>query len=297
MCKRNQEISLPDNRRLGFDEYGASDGKPLFYFHGAPSARVEWNLFGCAALAQKHQLRVIVPDRPGLGLSDFQPGRQLLDWPTDVSALADSLGLDRFAIMGCSAGGPYAAACALKLPERLTHVLMVSSVGPHNEPGLTDDITPQIRQSTRLACDKPWLYRLILRMMNLLARYAPQRLIAQAIATLPAPDQATLTQPEFQRGFVAMLKEALRHGPRGAQVDTALMVSPWGFSPQAITAPVQLWHGEADRNAPIAMGRYLAAAIPHSQAHFYPGEGHLSLLAKHIDEILNCLALPGLAVE
>jgi pimeloyl-ACP methyl ester carboxylesterase len=86
------------------------------------------------------------------------------------------------------------------------------------------------------------------------------------------------------------LRETQRRGPRGAQYDTALMVSPWEFRPQKITMTVHLWHGEADREIPIAMGRTLAAALPKSQAHFYPEEGHLSMLVNHVQEILEVFA-------
>jgi hypothetical protein len=80
-----------------------------------------------------------------------------------------------------------------------------------------------------------------------------------------------LTRPEFQDRFFAMIREALRAGPRGAQWDTALMVGPWDFCSQDIRSEVYLWHGEMDASAPLAMGRYMAAAIPNSQAFSYAG--------------------------
>ena len=75
-------------------------------------------------------IRAIVPDRPGYGLSDFQRHRRLLDWPADVEQLADHLGLERFAVLGVSGGGPHAAACAYAIPHRLTRVGLVSSAAP-----------------------------------------------------------------------------------------------------------------------------------------------------------------------
>jgi pimeloyl-ACP methyl ester carboxylesterase len=130
MSKTEQQLRLATGRLLAYDEHGAVDGTPIFYFHGSPSTRLEWHLFGSEAVARKLKVRVIVPDRPGLGRSDFQPGRRIGDWPADVIALADHLGLARFAVLGYSGGGPYAAACALRIPERLTHVGIVSGTGP-----------------------------------------------------------------------------------------------------------------------------------------------------------------------
>jgi pimeloyl-ACP methyl ester carboxylesterase len=289
MSKTDQQLRLATGRVLAYDEHGEAGDAPIFYFHGSPSARLEWYLFGSEALAKKLKIRVIVPDRPGLGRSDFQPGRRIGDWPADVITLADHLGLARFAVLGYSGVGPYAAACALKIPERLTHVGIVSGTAPFNEPGLSSGINPANLRFMQLARTKPRISRITLRLMGFAAHYSPRFVIKQAIAGLPAPDQAMLTQPEFQQGFIAMVREALLGGPRGAQCDTALMVSPWDFRPQNIRVAVHLWHGEADVNAPFAMGRYMTAAIPNSRLSSYPGEGHLSLMAKYAKEILSVL--------
>jgi pimeloyl-ACP methyl ester carboxylesterase len=290
MSKTERQLRLATGRLIAYDEHGAVDGTPIFYFHGSPSTRLEWHLFGSDALARKLKIRIIVADRPGLGRSDFQPGRRISDWPADVIALADRLALARFAVLGYSGGGPYAAACALKIPERLTRVGIVSGTAPFDEPGLTAGINPTNLRFMQLARTKPWLSRLTLRLMGLIARFTPRRFIEGATATLPACDQAMLARPDFQQGFIAMVREALLAGPRGAQRDTALMVSPWDFRLQDIRSAVYLWHGEEDANAPLAMGHYMAATIPNSHAYYYPGEGHLSLMAKYIEEILNVLA-------
>jgi pimeloyl-ACP methyl ester carboxylesterase len=290
MSRINQHFTLSNGRVLGYDEYGSADGKPLFYFHGTPSSRIEWQMFGGEQLATHLQLRVISMDRPGMGLSDFQPGRRLSDWPADVTALADGLDIDHFAVLAFSGGGPYAAVCALAIPERLTCVGIVSGAGPFSETGVAEDVNPVSRQFFDLCRDKPVRGRLMLRMMGVMAHYAPNRLIEESLAALPEPDQATLKRPEVQRWYLQTLREAQRRGPRGAQHDTALMVSPWEFRPQEIAVAVHLWHGEADRDTPIAMGRSLAAAIPKSQAHFYPQEGHLSVLVNHRQDILEVFA-------
>ena len=143
MLRLAQQFTLPNGRRLGYDEHGTPDGHPIFYFHGTPSARIEWTLWEADALIQTLHLRIITVDRPGMGLSDFQQGRCLTDWPIDVAALADHLRLDRFAVLGFSGGVPYAAACATRIPDRLTAVGLVGVVGPFDQPGLIDGINPQ----------------------------------------------------------------------------------------------------------------------------------------------------------
>jgi pimeloyl-ACP methyl ester carboxylesterase len=125
--------------------------------------------------------------------------------------------------------------------------------------------------------------------MSIGARYARRGFIRGVISSLPPPDRVLMADPDFQRRFITVIQDALRTGPSGAQRDTALMVSPWGLRPQDIKVAIQLWHGEEDVNAPVAMGRYMASAIPNCQAYFFPGEGHLSLMAKSVEEILNVL--------
>ncbi len=71
-----------------------------------------------------------------MGLSDFQVNRRISDWPKDVVAMANHLHLERFAILGYSEGVPYAVACALAIPERLTKVGIVSGAGPFDQLGL-----------------------------------------------------------------------------------------------------------------------------------------------------------------
>ena len=93
--RTNQTIKLRDGRSLGYAEYGNPEGKPVFYFHGFLSSRLDWPLFDTDAIAVRLGAHIIAADRPGYGLSDFKPGRQLLDWPDDVIELADALQIDR----------------------------------------------------------------------------------------------------------------------------------------------------------------------------------------------------------
>jgi len=127
-------------------------------------------------------------------------------------------------------------------------------------------------------------------MMGLQARYAPGRLIGQSMRSFTEPDRAVLARAEVQQAFVAMVREATRSGGRGPQHDMALIASPWGFRPQDISIPVDLWQGEEDTAASPAMARYLAETIPDGQARYFTGEGHVSLIVNHAEQILSVLA-------
>src|SRR5438477_9457290 len=90
-------VKLRDGRQLAYREYGRHDGRPLLFFHGTPGSRFpQWSDEGA--------FRIIVPDRPGMGLSDFQADRRLVDWPDDVAQLTDHLGIDDFSVAGVSGG-------------------------------------------------------------------------------------------------------------------------------------------------------------------------------------------------
>ncbi len=120
-------IPLSDGRSLAYAEYGDPRGRPVFFFHGTPGSR----FFRPAdEITRNMGVRLITADRPGYGLSTFQPGRRILDWPSDITQLADHLGINRFAVAGHSGGGPYVLACAAALPERVSAAALVAAAGP-----------------------------------------------------------------------------------------------------------------------------------------------------------------------
>jgi pimeloyl-ACP methyl ester carboxylesterase len=269
----DQTLHLRDGRTLGYAEYGVPEGKALFYF-GA--SRLEARFL--AAPATQTGVRLIGIDRPGMGLSDFQAGRQLLDWPADVIELAGYLQLDHFAVVGVSGGGPYALACAYKIPDRLTACGVISGVGP-----------VRVRFYQRL----PWLLIPMMRVMGQLFRDEAQarKSLRRFTRSWPEADRQSLLLPNISEHFATSMVEAFRQGARGLTYDTLLGEGrPWGFKLEDIAFPsVYLWHGELDPDVPLAMGRAVASQLPHCQATFYPEEGHLSVIVNHREEIVTTL--------
>ncbi len=278
---------LPDGRQLGYAEYGDPDGMPLLFFHGTPGSRLEPSRID--SLARDVGVRVVAPERPGYGLSDVQPKPTLLDWVHDVEVLADSLHLERFATIGVSGGGPFVAATAYKLPDRVTKAAFVSALGPLTLPGATTGMGPTNRLLyLRLTRIGPWAVNLMMRNM---ARNTnkPERLRKQISKALPPVDAAALQNDEYWNQLLADMREGFRNGTRGATWDIVLSARPWGFQLEEIQVPTYLWHGELDINAPVASARAMARAIPNCQATFVPGEGHVSLILKYEDEIFRSL--------
>jgi pimeloyl-ACP methyl ester carboxylesterase len=278
----NETVRLADGRRLGYAHYGAPDGEPFFYFHGHPGSRLEGRFAHEAAAAAG--LRVIALDRPGYGLSDFQHGRAITDWPGDVAEAADLLELPRFSVAGASGGGPYALACAARLPGRVIRAAVISGVGPYQVPGITRGMRWQNQVGFRWGARWPGFARLLMRSMHRgITRRPGDTIEALARAMSPA-DAAIVRRPEVRDILVADITEAFRQGSQGATWDMMLLGRPWGFSLGSIEPEVHLWQGGADVLVPPAMGRYLAAQIPHCHFRFLPGEGHL-LIIDHMPDL------------
>ena len=281
----DETLRLRDGRRLAYAEYGDPSGSPVMLFHGNPSSRLSWGLIPGSPF--RPRLRLIAPDRPGFGHSDFQTGRQLLDWPDDVCELADALGLRRFAVLGVSGGGPATLACAWKIPERLTAVGVVSSPCPADAPGVTEGMSRTNRTLFLLAKRAPALVRLNMSFLAYLAR--TDRLVERLVYKMADVDKALVQRPDVRRYLAAGFTEALRQGGAGSAHELVINHGrPWGFALEDIEIGVQLWQGEEDPSVPPAMGRYLAQTIPHCEATFIAGAGHLWIV-DHVGDVLDAL--------
>ena len=268
-------IQLHDGRILGYAEYGQATGKPLLYFHGHPGTRVEAKFL--AEQAGHLGVRLIGMDRPGMGLSTFKANRRFLDWPADVVELADSLHIDRFAVVGLSGGGPYALACAYKIPHRLTACGVVSGVGR---------IHPFLAFLSQWL---PWLMMPFIR-RSLQNEEQAQKTLVKAASIWVEADRKSLQVPGIKELMAASLVEALRPGARGAAYEGALFGRPWEFNLEQIQFPmIFLWHGELDNEIRISTARDVARKLPQCKATYYPGEGHISVIVNHAQDIMKAL--------
>src|SRR5215469_9460078 len=177
-------LVLRDGRQLGYAHYGHPGGQPVLYFHGHPGSRLEARFAHTAAAAAG--FAVIALDRPGYGLSDFQPGRAITDWPADVAQAADALGISRFSVAGASGGGPYALACAWHLPTRVIRAAVISGVGPYQAAGVTRGMRWQNRVAFQLGSRWPGLARWLMRSMQRNIASRPERTI-EALARAMSP--------------------------------------------------------------------------------------------------------------
>ena len=280
-------ITLRDGRQLAYAEYGDPHGKPIFFFHGTPGSRLFHH--PDASIAASAGARIIAVDRPGFGRSDFKPGRTLLDWPNDVIQLADALNFDRFAVVGYSGGGPYAAVCASSIPDRLTAAGLVSSIAPMDNPEITRGMHGIGHTYFSLERHLPPLAKLGCWLMCTTWRHNPDLYFRAQLNGLRNSEEAQTLLSTMKPMLTSDFEEAVRAGTDGITWDLEILTRPWGFQLHVISADVLLWHGENDTQAPLAMGKRLAAAIPHCRATFFPGEGHWAIYS-HWQEILTALA-------
>ncbi len=280
----DNQVRLNDGKSIGYAEYGDPQGRPVIYFHGLPSSRFEMHNPDLIEIAERQHVRLILPDRPGIGLSDFKP-YTIAGYPDIIAQFADKLGLNRFPVMGISSGGKFVVACAWKLGQRLTSATVVCGSAPFDLPGVKATLSKQDQQLYGFADKVPWLLRLLLWKIAGDTRKRPESVLS-LFADVSEADKAVLGRPNVTLALGQMVNEAFRQGTRGVALDWQIEACPWGFSLQDTKMPVNIWHGEDDKTVSIEQARILAKAIPDARVNFGPGEGH-TIFVTRLEELLN----------
>lgn len=290
---RESTIQLPDGRKLGYLETGEAQGQPIFYFHGWPGSRLEVLLF--EESARQAGVRLIGVDRPGIGLSDFQPDRRVLDWPRDISYLADALQIEQFAVLGNSGGSPFALACAHAIPERVTAIGLVSSLPPNELRRESKTRTPKLfaRISDKLTCLMPSMMGMAISFFQRRPEKI-DRALRRFMRWMPEADRQVFFRSRKRRQtMVEDAFESFRQGSQGMAIDCALQDGPWGFKLSELQGPeLFMWHGEQDIYTPVSLSKRMANLIRGCRVTLYPSDGHISLLFNHAREIFSVLAAP-----
>jgi pimeloyl-ACP methyl ester carboxylesterase len=270
------DLQLGDGRTLHFYDTGADDAGArlaVFWHHGTPNTGDPPEPLFPAA--EQRAIRWVSYDRPSYGGSSPQPGRDIASAAADVASVADALGIERFAVMGHSGGGPHALACGALLSGRVVCVVSVSGMAPFAAEGLDwfAGLAPSGERELRAAVQ---------------GRAALESRLAALFASEPDPE------PESEPGSFTAADEAalegswswmagvagkaIRGGMRGMVDDDLAYVNPWGFDPAQVSQPVLLMHGEQDRMVPSSHGSWLARRCPSAELRLFPDDGHISVL-------------------
>jgi pimeloyl-ACP methyl ester carboxylesterase len=282
MDKTNLTLELKDGRLLGYADYGDPSDKPVFHFNGSGGSRLERP--PDLQILSELGIRYISTDRPGHGNSTAQPDRELLDWPEDVASLAEHLGISRFYVLGWSAGGSHALACAYKMPDRVISGAIVSGLAPPDRPKPYQGYKGFFLLLMVLGRRFPRLVYAFRRMTAKQINSPSDKIGDKFVKSLPEVDQKPFENPLVKELFLADIKEGYKQGGDGPARDDIIINSPWKFDIREIQTRFDIWQGDSDLNVPVNQGYFQADLLPDNNFHLMKNKGHLFLLEewKHI---------------
>lgn len=262
-------IRLRDGRTITYSVFGDPDGRALLNCHGGLVCRLD--IASAHDAASAAGIRLVSPDRPGVGGSDRRAGRSMVDWADDVRELIDALGIDRFSTIGWSMGGQYALALAHELADRIDATIVVAGCPPLDDPANFAALNRLDRRLSVQARHHPGRARLTFAAMRAMARHAPKRFTASSARDLGAADGEVVRRATT--AYAAMVAEALRQS-RGAVDEYRVFTDPWGFDPGAVVTPVHVWWGTDDQLVARPLIDALVEALPVCHLTEVPGAGH-----------------------
>ena len=283
-------FELPDGRSVDVYVAGPSDGVPLVSHHGTPGAGLPFGPF--VQDAADRGLRWVSYSRPGYASSTRDEGRSVADCVPDVVAILDHLGAGRFYTTGGSGGGPHSLACAALLPDRVLACSAVAAVAPRDAAGLewTGGMGPENIDEFGAAEAGPEALERFLEgeAPGLLEATSADELIDTMAGLLPPVDREALSG-EYANATIESMHRSVRNGIWGWFDDDMAFLKDWGFSLDAIEAPVAIWQGRQDRMVPFAHGDWLAEHTAGARSHLLDDHGHLSIAVSSFDRVLDDL--------
>jgi len=277
------------DRRVCYATWGDPAGFPVFQLHGTPGCR--FNRFPDNERLAGTGARLITYDRPGYGRSDRHRGRRVVDCVGDVTAIADELGIERFAVTGGSGGGPHCLAVAARMPDRVVQARCIVGVAPYPSEGLDwlAGMDPEnVKEfSWALAGEETLERELQHEASAMLERVTRDPATLLGDFDLSAADRAVLQHPIFQQIATESTPEMFAAGCYGWVDDDLAFTSPWGFDLAEISVPVEVWYGETDVLVPAAHGRWLAEHVPGARVQARDEQGHMSNPDRSLDDLAS----------
>ena len=284
MNKTNLNIELKDGRNLGYAEYGNENGKPIIYCHGSQSSRLEMHYD--TSFAIKNNLRIITIDRPGHGISDFNLEGSILSFANDANQLVEHLKIEKFSVVGMSAGSPFALGIAYSFPEKIEAVNIISGFAPFDSSS-KQFLSKEIKTMLNLAKSFPFLLKIMLKIQAKQLKKNPQKALIGFLKIMDESDQIVLKDERVMQVIQSMFVEAFRNGSKGvAHEISKILVRKWGFKLNEINVPVTFWQGKQDNNVPYQWAELMSNEINNSELKLFPDEGHL-IIFNHAEEIFK----------
>ena len=284
-------VAVGGDRRIGFAEFGSAQGRAVFWLHGTPGARRQIPV-EARRYAEREHVRLIGLDRPGIGSSSPHRYENVLAFADDLQIVADTLGVNRMAVVGLSGGGPYTLAAAHAMPERVMAAAVLGGVAPVVGP---DAISSGLmRLGTMVA---PLLAVAGVPIgMGVTSIIRVVRPFASPIIDLygrlsPEADRQLLARPEFKAMFLDDLLNGSRKQMAAPFADVVVFTRDWGFRLEDVKVPVRWWHGDTDHIVPMEHGLHVVGRLPDAHFHHLPGESHLGGLGVSEDILSTVLRI------
>jgi pimeloyl-ACP methyl ester carboxylesterase len=286
--KLEGNIAVGDDRQIGFAEFGDPQGRAVFWLHGTPGARRQIPM-EARVYAEQRQIRLIGVDRPGIGSSTPYQYDTVFAFAEDLRTIADTLGIDRFEVIGLSGGGPYTLACAAAMPDRVVSAGVLGGVAPVRGAdaigggvsrliSVTAPVVEVAGAPLRVAAS---------RLIRLVRPVAEPALYAYARIS-PEADRRLLVRPEFKAMFLDDLLNGSRKQLAAPFADVVVFSRDWGFRLDEVKVPIRWWHGDRDHIVPFEHGQHVVSRLPDAQLTHLPGESHLAGLGR-AEEILDTM--------
>jgi pimeloyl-ACP methyl ester carboxylesterase len=272
-------VPVSADRVLSYREYGDPNGAAVVNCHGGLLCGLDVAPFD--AVARDLGLRIISPDRPGLGASTAAPERTTGTWADDVAALLDALAIGRCSVFGWSMGGQYALACGARLADRVDRVVVVAGALPLDDEATFAELNAMDRRLTRLSLHHPHVASDTFRMLGEVARRSPH-VWAHLTTRGGVPDDVTALDALPDPGIAEAAAVALEHG-HGMVEEYRAWVRPWGFTLADVAVPTVIWQGDADELVPPAWGDRLAEQIADARLERGADAGHFLTYARPAD--------------
>ncbi len=287
---RDGLLELEDGRSLGYGDYGPASGRPVVVCHHLLGSRADAPRD--LELLDRLDVRLLVPERPGVGRSTPVDKRSLMACAADVGQLVDALGIERFHVFGASSGGAHAAACAALLPDRVLGLGLAASMMPWDElpAGTPIDLT----QRFLVAMARRWpsgVRRLLVR------RYRaqldrPDAALAELLSRGNAADVRLFETPDVSSRRLRDLRAAARVPPEVFADELVSLFRPWGFALCDLAMPVHVWHGRQDDFFSFDQASAIAPRLAEGHATFREDWGHFFFYDEW-DRILGDLVAPS----
>lgn len=286
--KLEGNIAVGDDRQIGFAEFGDPQGRAIFWLHGTPGARRQIPM-EARVYAEQREIRLIGVDRPGIGSSTPYQYDTVFAFADDLRTIADTLGIDRFEVIGLSGGGPYTLACAAAMPDRVVAAGVLGGVAPvRGVDAISGGISTLISAAAPVVQIAGAPLRLVASTLIRLIRPVAEPALYAYASISPEADRQLLVRPEFKAMFLDDLLNGSRKQLAAPFADVVVFARDWGFRLDEVKVPVRWWHGDADHIVPFDHGQHVVSRLPDAQLTHLPGESHLAGLGR-AEEILDSM--------